>query len=259
MRNRIDKIRVFLELTKNDFKNKFAGSMLGTFWAFMQPIVYVTIYWFIFEKGLKSQPMDGFPYLLWLIAGICPWFFFNEALNSASNSLVEYSYIVKKVKFPVAIIPAIKIFSALYVHCFFVVLINVIYIGYGKGISIYVLQTVYYSFCVLALATAISYFIAAISVFFKDMTQIVSTFLQYAMWFAPIMIDERQFPEIVQKLMKYNLMYYPICGYRDAMINKVWFWEHLELSLYFWICTFGLFVFGYFVFKRMRPHFADVL
>ena len=77
MRNRIDKIRVFLELTKNDFKNKFAGSMLGTFWAFMQPIVNVTIYWFIFEKGLKSQPMDGFPYLLWLIAGICPWFFFK--------------------------------------------------------------------------------------------------------------------------------------------------------------------------------------
>lgn len=255
----MDKIRIFLELTKNDFRNKFAGSLFGVFWAFMQPVVNVTIYWFVFEKGLKSQPMNDFPYLLWLIAGICPWFFFNEALNSTSNSLVEYSYIVKKVKFPIVIIPLIKIFSALYVHCFFIILINVVYLIYGKGLSIYVVQTIYYSFCVLALTVAISYFTAAISVFFKDMTQIVSIFLQYAMWFAPIMIDEKQFPASIQKIIKFNPMYYPICGYRDAMIHKVWFWQHPRLTIYFWLITAGLFLIGYFVFKRMRPHFADVL
>ena len=89
--------RLVLNLSKNDFKTKYAGSYLGITWAFVQPIVIVLIYWFVFQVGFKSAPMEDFPFLLFLIAGIVPWFFFNDALLNATNCFLEYSYLVKKV------------------------------------------------------------------------------------------------------------------------------------------------------------------
>lgn len=80
--------RIILQLASNDFRNKFAGSYLGIFWAFVQPIVNVTVYWFIFSKGLKTGPEGDYPFLLWLISGICPWFFLNDALNRDRKSVV---------------------------------------------------------------------------------------------------------------------------------------------------------------------------
>ena len=137
--------RIILQLASNDFRNKFAGSYLGIFWAFVQPIVNVTVYWFIFSKGLKTGPEGDYPFLLWLISGICPWFFLNDALNSSINSLVEYSYIVKKVRFNISIIPLIKIISSTFVHAFFIFIVVIVFLIYQYPITIYAIQTIYYS------------------------------------------------------------------------------------------------------------------
>lgn len=83
-------------LSVNDFKTKYAGSYLGVIWAFVQPVVTVLIYWFVFEVGFRSGSVHSVPFILWLVAGIVPWFFFAEAWGSATNCLMEYSYLVKK-------------------------------------------------------------------------------------------------------------------------------------------------------------------
>lgn len=82
-------------LSVNDFKTKYAGSYLGVIWAFVQPVVTVLIYWFVFEVGFRSGSVHSVPFILWLVAGIVPWFF-AEAWGSATNCLMEYSYLVKK-------------------------------------------------------------------------------------------------------------------------------------------------------------------
>jgi len=118
----INNRKLIFSLAKNDFKTKYAGSYLGIIWAFIQPIITVLIYWFVFQVGFKSAPMKDFPFVLWLIAGIIPWFFFQESLMNATNSLLEYSYLVKKVVFKVSVLPLVKIISALFVHIFFIFL-----------------------------------------------------------------------------------------------------------------------------------------
>lgn len=251
--------KVIFNLAKNDFKTKFAGSYLGVFWAFVQPIVVVTIYWFIFEKGFKSAPMDDYPYLLWLIAGICPWFFFNDALNAASNSFNEYSYIVKKVVFKVSVLPMVKILSAAFVHMFFIVLVAVIYGFYGQGPTIYYIQMLYYSLCTFALALGISYLTASLSVFIKDLTQVVGIVLQFGMWLTPIMYTETMFPEQFRFIVKFNPMYYVVEGYRDCIIRNTGFWNHPKMTIYFWCVVLICFLLGGVVFKKLKPHFADVL
>ena len=95
-------------LAKNDIKKKFAGSYFGVVWAFVQPVITVLLYWFVFEKGLNSKATDlrtgiEIPFVLWLTAGLVPWFYFQEALNGGTGVLVEYSYLVKKVVFQIDI------------------------------------------------------------------------------------------------------------------------------------------------------------
>ncbi len=78
--------RLVLKLAKNDFKTKYAGSYLGIVWAFVQPIVTIMVYWFVFSVGLKSGTVDlELPFVLYLMAGIVPWFFFQDALNGGTN------------------------------------------------------------------------------------------------------------------------------------------------------------------------------
>lgn len=251
--------KLILNLSKNDFKTKFAGSYLGITWAFVQPVVVVIIYWFIFEVGFKSQPMDDFPYLLWLIAGIVPWFFFNEAINNATNSFIEYSYLVKKVVFKISILPVVKVMSAFYVHLFFILFGAVVYIIYGNMPTIYIIQALYYSMCTFVLSIGIVYITSSIIIFFKDLGQIVSILLQFGMWMVPIMYSETMMPEKIRWLLKINPMYYVVEGYRDSFIRHIGFWTKMNQTIYFWAVALIILIIGAIVFKKLKPHFSDVL
>ena len=113
--------QLIFSLAKNDFKTKYAGSYLGIVWAFVQPIVTILVYWFVFSVGLRAGNADDYPFVLYLVSGIVPWFFFQDALNGGTNALLEYNYLVKKVVFKISILPMVKVISAMFVHCFFVV------------------------------------------------------------------------------------------------------------------------------------------
>lgn len=88
--------KLVLSLAKNDFKTKYAGSYLGIVWAFIQPIVTILVYWFVFSVGLKAGTVSDYPFVLYLVSGIVPWFFFQDALNGGTNALIEYNYLVKR-------------------------------------------------------------------------------------------------------------------------------------------------------------------
>lgn len=246
-------------LAKNDFKTKYAGSYLGIIWAFIQPIVTVLVYWFVFQVGFKSAPVQDFPFVLWLVSGLVPWFFFSEALLNATNSMLEYSYLVKKVVFKISVLPIVKIISALFVHIFFIAFTIVLFALNGYMPNIYTLQVVYYTCCMFIFVLGISYATCAIIIFFKDLSQIIGIILQVGTWMTPIMWSYSMVPEKYQWILKINPMYYIVEGYRDSLINRVWFWERFNQSIYFWTITFVLFAVGAIIFKRLKPHFSDVL
>lgn len=260
----MDKRRLIWDLSKSDFRKRFVGSYFGVVWMFIQPMVTVLIYYFVFDLGFRAQvpiPSDV-PYVLWLVAGIVPWFFFSEALNVGTGVLQEYHYLVKKVVFNVEILPVVKLASSLIVHGIFVLIMLVLYLLFGRMPSPYWIQIVYYSFCTSALALALSYLTSAVNVFFKDMSQIVSICLQFGMWLTPIMWHPIQFQDRLpqmESIIRFNPMYYIAVGYRDSMIDGNWFWQRPGLTLYFWGVVLVLFLLGIRAFRRLRPHFSDVL
>ncbi len=251
--------KLIASLSKNDFKTKFAGSYLGMVWAFIQPVVTVLVYWFVFEVGLKSGKMCEYPFILWLMAGIVPWFFFSESLNGGTNSLIEYSYLVKKVVFKISILPLVKIISSIFVHLFFVSFVIILCWIYGYHPDLYSLQLLYYIGCTFALVLGISYLTSAVVCFFKDLTQIINIILQVGIWMTPIMWDTAILSPALQSVFKLNPMYYVVDGFRDALLGKVWFWDKPVWTVFFWLVVVTLFVIGTTVFKKLRVHFADVL
>lgn len=261
----VAKRRLVWDLSRADFKKRFVGSYFGIVWMFVQPIVTVLIYWMIFGPiGFKSAPpVPNASYIEWLIPGIAPWFFFSEAMNTGTGCLQEYNYLVKKVVFRVEILPIIKLISSLFVHGFFVLIMFVVFLIGGNRPMTTWLQILYYSFAASMYALALIYLTSAIQVFFKDMAQIVGICLQFGMWLTPIMYSEQLFLDkgitIASTILKLNPFYYIAAGYRDSMLTGNWFFERPTLTVYFWAVTIGMMLVGLKVFKRLRPHFSDVL
>ncbi len=252
---------LILNLAKNDFKTKYAGSYLGIVWAFIQPIITILVYWFVFSVGFKTGMASNYPFVLYLVTGMVPWFFFQDALNGGTNALIEYSYLVKKVVFKISILPIVKVISALFVHAFFILIALILACLYGYFPGIEVIQVVYYSICNFVMVLGLVYATSAIVIFFRDLSQIISIFLQIGVWLTPIMWDLNMLAgnPLLMKVFKLNPMYYIVSGYRDAILGKVWFWDHWGWTLYFWVVVSVLFVLGTVIFKRLKPHFADVL
>lgn len=253
--------KLIANLSFNDFKTKYAGSFLGIVWAFIQPLITIFVYWFAFQVGLRSQDVGNFPFALWFMAGLIPWFFFSDGLNGGTNALIDYSYLVKKVVFNIDILPLVKVISAVFVHLFFIVFLLIMYALYGYYPDLHSLQILYYSLCLFLLVLGLSYITAPLVVFFRDLGQIVNIILQVGVWMTPILwnIDTMQVSDTIKKLLKLNPVYYIVQGYRDALINKAGFWEHPWLTLYFWLFTLLAFFIGTRLFKKLRLHFADVL
>ena len=252
-------IKLLSSLTKNDFRQKYLGSFLGIAWAFIQPLITVLIFWFVFQVGFKSQPINDVPFVLWLVAGMFPWFFFADALASATNSVTENAYLVKKIVFKVSFMPLIKIFSALIVHLFFIIFMYLFFLSYGYDFDLHWLQVFYYLLALIVLILGLSYITSSVVVFFKDMGHFVAMMLQFGFWMTPIFWTIGMIPEKYQWLLKLNPLYYIIEGYRDSMIAHTWFWEKPMLSLYFWVVSLSILIIGFVTFKKLKPHFADVL
>lgn len=251
---------LILKLAKNDFESRYAGSYFGLVWGFIQPLVTILVYWFVFEKGLRvGSPVENVPFILWFMTGIVPWFYFSDALNSATGCLIEYSYLVKKVVFKVSVLPIVKLLSALIVHVFFVLLIFFVFCVYGYKPCIYNIQFIYYSFCMIILLLGVCWFTSAIYPFFKDLGQIINILLQFGMWLTPILWSADTLPANLQKIFKLNPLYYIVEGYRDTFINHVWFYHRYNQTIYFWMITIFMFFIGASVFKKLKPHFSDVL
>ena len=256
--------RLIWRLSRNDFKKRYAGSYLGTIWAMVPPIVTVAMYWVVFDRIFGSGPQVTYtggevPYVLFLTAGLVPWFFFSDAVMGGMTSLMEYNYLVKKVVFKVSILPIIKVTAAMFVHIGFSVVLVLISAFYGYTPTVYTLQLFYYTFCEYVFILGLSYATCAIVLFFRDLQNLVSIMMQVGMWATPILWNINTLREKYKPFIKLNPMTYIVEGYRSAVYEQQWFWEHFYSSTYFWIVTALLFVVSALIFKKLKPMFADVM
>jgi ABC-type polysaccharide/polyol phosphate export permease len=213
----------------------------------------------VFEVGFKNPPISGVPFIVWFAPAYLVWAFFSEALAASTNSVREYSFLVLKVNFRVSMIPVIKIISSTFVHIGFILFILALLYCYGINYSIYNLQVIYYFFCTVILLLGMGWLTSALAVFVPDIANLVNVFIQIGFWATPIFWSPEGMNEAVQAVLKINPMFYICRGYRDAFIDHIWFWQRGYTNIYFFVVTGLIFALGALIFKKLRPHFADVL
>ena len=185
--------------------------------------------------------------------------YFQDVISYSTSCLREYSYLVKKIKFKVNIIPMIKVLAAFKIHICFIIVTFIIYAVYGVRPSIKWLQLIYYSFAMVFLLAGISWLVAALNVFVKDMAPIINIILQLGYFAIPIFWNEDMLHPFIVKILKFNPVYYIVQGYRDSICGGKWFWEDVRYMSYYWVLAILVFSIGLWLFDGAKKHFSDLL
>jgi ABC-type polysaccharide/polyol phosphate export permease len=253
------KLAILSNFVNADFKRRYFGTYFGVFWAFAAPVATISVLLFVFNVGFKSGPINGVHFDLWLVTGLVVWFFFSDAVSSACNAVIEYSFLIKKIQFTHELLPLVKVGSALYVHFAGLLILIVLCIYRGVVPNIYWLQIPYYLFALIVLVTGLGLIGAVIQVFFKDFQGMLSILLQIGLWATPILWEAQILPEKYLPLVQYNPIHYIVQGYRDALLFNQWFFDKPVQSVQFWLTALFLIMAGMYLFSRTKRDFVDVL
>lgn len=157
------------KLAKADIVKTYRGAALGWAWAIIKPAVTIFVYWFAFQIGIRSgKPVEGYPFFLWLIAGLIPWFYINDMLTQGTESIRRYSYLVTKMKFPISTIPTFVSISKLMVNLFLIVIMILIFVFMGYLPDIYIIQLPIYILLSFIFFTVFSLFASLLACMSKD-------------------------------------------------------------------------------------------
>ena len=268
MKNLINIIKEHIEyrqqifkLAKADLVKTYRGAALGWSWAIIKPTVTIFVYWFAFAIGLRAgKDVNGFPFFLWLIAGLIPWFYMNDMLTAGTDSIRKYSYLVTKMKFPVSTIPTFVSISKLIVNLILLVITILIFIGFGFTPDIYYLQLIFFialSFIFWTIWALFSSLLAAIS---KDFANLVKSFVSAIFWLSGILWSPSNISiGWLRKLLNLNPVTYLVEGFRNTFINKIWFWEQPKRLIYFLVIMLIMLVLAMWAYRKVRKEIPDVL
>ncbi len=256
----VRKRRLVFELARNDFRARYTGSLMGTGWAFAQPILTILMYLFVYRVAFRGAAApDGVPFVIWMVVGITPWFFFAEATATSTTAFTEYSFLVKKIPFDLAIVPSIKVMSSALIHAVVWLIVVVIVAASGFAPALAWLQVFYYFIALAALVSGIGLLTASITPFFRDTSHVIGVALQFMFWLTPIGWSIANVPAPYDRILKLNPVYYVVEGLRDALLHDRTFWSRPALSGYFWGFVIVCHLVANALFRRLRPHIADVL
>lgn len=251
--------KLAIQLGKNDFRNRFANTSLGTIWGFAQPFVFMMTYVIVFQYILETGSSGNYPYIVWFLPGMSMWMFLNDAIITASNSIRNYSYLVKKVVFPIDIIPIISLTSSSFIGMFLLYIATMAATVFGYFPNI--INILYIIFCAVFFIIAITRFTSALTTIVPDFSQLLNIIMQLCMWFTPIIWNLNMIEGKLIVLFKAFPFTYLVEGFRQAFIpTSTIITEHNFLfTAIFWIVTIFMFAWGNSVFKKNKKDFSDVL
>jgi len=248
------------ELAKRDFQKQYSGSYLGFVWVYLQPLLFISVLYFVFTYGFRhGSSKDGVPFAVYLIAGMIAWFYIADNLNAGANVIKQHAFLVKKVDFRISMLPIVKLMSSSIPHLFFVFVAVLVAAFNGIYPSLYLLEIIYYFFAMQLLLLGFAWLTSSTNLFVPDIGKVTGLLVTFGFWLTPVFWDLSGVPERYRWLIELNPAVYIVEGYRDAVVNRVGFWEKPWETLYFWMFTFGMLWLGISVFKRLRPHFAEVV
>lgn len=261
VRENLGNIGRTVEMSIKELNKKYSGTFLGVVWSLVKPMLFISVYWFAIEVGIRGggKEHSGYPFILWLISGIIPWFYISETLVYGGTSFRQNKHLITKMVYPKSTIPTFRMLSQLYIHIVMTIIIVLIFTLSGHPPDIYYLQIPYYLFTIFVFMTVLSWATASLVVVSRDFEHLLKSINQMIFWLTPIFWSLDNVKGPLKYIIMANPFYYFIKGYRDIFINKKWFYENMNYTLYFWLITLFLSIIGGYIYSKLKDEFADIL
>lgn len=250
-----------VKLAKADLTKTYRGAAFGWSWAIIKPTVTILVYWFAFAIGLRmAKDVGQYPFFLWLIAGVVPWFYMSEMITTGANSIRKYSYLVTKMKFPISTIPTFVNISKFIVHLILLLIVIGIFMLFGFKPDIYLLQLPFYMFIMFIFFNLWALFASLLAAISKDFLNLVKSLVTAVFWLSGIIwnADTVTIPWL-RKFLNLNPVTFIVNGYRNCFINKIWFWEQPKRIGYVVIFITVMLILALWSYRKLRKEIPDVL
>ena len=249
------------QMTKREVVGRYRGSVLGLFWSFFNPVLMLIIYTFVFSVVFKARWGSGgesrFEFALILFAGLIVFNLFAECVNRAPTLIIGNVNYVKKVVFPLEILPVITMGAALFHSVVSLVVLFVFHLLATASLQWTVLFAPVIMLPLLLMTLGISWFLASFGVFVRDVAQTIGLLTTVLMFLSPIFFPVSALPEKYRIFIYMNPLTFVIEQMRDVLI-----WGKLP-SWSGWCVVMGLGMvvawLGLVWFQKTRKGFADVL
>ena len=250
---------LILRMAGYELKSRYASTAVGALWALIQPVLVILVFWFVATRALKVSFDGPTPFILVMFTGFVPWLLFSDAISGATGSISHYSYLVRKVAFPIHILPAVTICASVIVHVVLFAVLLAMLAWYGVYPGAHAFMVFYYLAALLLFTLGLGWLLAAANVFSRDIGHALSTFLNVLFWATPILWTAPHLGGWFKLVLQLNPLYFIVEGYRAALLTEGRLFALWPLDLYFWGLTLVLLVGGAAVFRRFESDFADVL
>lgn len=256
--------KIIRRMAKYDDRASYQSHYLGLAWEFLNPLIQIGIYYLVFGVALRrGDPMPGVPYLPWMVTGIAPWLYMNKTTLDASKSVYQQVGLVSKMKFPINVLPSIKIYGNLY--SFWTMIAFGIFLIFTNHIwpTISWIQFIYYFICMLALMYSLGILNSTISVLIRDWQIALQSILRVLFYMSGVLFNfvTSSFPPVLVRLLEINPYYYVINGMRESLLSRGWVWQqpNLNLTITFWLFVFITLTIGSYLHNKFRSNFVDLI
>ena len=252
-------------LVRRDLEARYKGSVLGNLWSLVNPLSQLLIYTYVFsvilkvKLSLKGLPAnDNVSFGLWLFAGLLPWIAFSTGLLQSASSVISQPNLVKKVVFPLSLLPLVPILSA-FVESSFGLMMLIFFVALSSGTlhtTLGLLPLVWVP--QLLLTAGLGYLVAGLTVFLRDIPQTLNVILNIWFYATPVVYPATSIPESWQSWVLWlNPLAAIVEIYRDfVLVGEVKHWGELGVASTISVIIFFV---GISAYRRLRPAFADVL
>lgn len=239
---------------KKEIRGKYKGSWLGVLWTFLNPLLMLAAYAFVFPYILRVN-VDN--YTIFMIVALIPWNFFTTAIQSGTGSVVANGNILKKVYFPREIIP-ISITTSQLVNFLITCIIMAVFIIFsGVGFSAHALLFPLLVLIQYILILGLTFILSALTVFVRDIDHFVSVILMLGFYATPIVYQGEMLPKKFQIFLKLNPMAQLVEAYRSILYYHRM--PDMTMLVIWGLGSVALLVVGYLIFKKLEKSFVEEL
>ena len=247
-------------LAKIDLVKTYRGAALGKIWLFTKPAVYILVFWFALSFGIRSaQDVNGKPFLLWLAAGVFPWFFMSDMISTGSDVYRRYPYLVNRIKFPLSLISTFYTLSLMIIFACMMAFTVVMSLLYGIVPGIYLLQLPLVMALMFVFWVAWSMALSPLGAISRDFANLLKTLSTPFFWLSGILFQLDSLPEPARIIMNFNPVSWGVEAVRDCFIYDQWFWEDTEGFVSFLTVLLLFIVFALHNYRRLSMEVPDVI